>query len=185
MSTSSPTSSLTTIANAVKEAEAYFAQQTGPQPDSPATATMTEEDGLRCSITDGRFTIYTDMPTGIGGTATANSPGWHLRAALASCDATLLKIRAARLGVVLDFIQVRVEASSDGRGMLLDDNNISAGSSEMKTIFRVGSKTATPEQIQELVHWVEQHTPVGADIVQAVNLKSEIEIVDCSERVIE
>jgi uncharacterized OsmC-like protein len=115
------------------------------------------------------------MPATVGGSATANSPGWHLRAALASCDATLLAMRAARLGLQLDSIEVRVEASSDGRGMFLDDG-ISPGSSEMCLHFKIGAGSASSEQIEDLVHWVEQHSPVGSDILQAVRLRSEIEI---------
>jgi uncharacterized OsmC-like protein len=57
------------------------------------------------------------VPEAVGGNATAGSPGWLLRAAVASCDATLLTMRAARLGLNLESVEVRVEALSDGRGM--------------------------------------------------------------------
>jgi uncharacterized OsmC-like protein len=164
------------IGGAVAEVERYLQSQDdpGPQADVPATATI--EDGLRCRIEspDGSA-IYTDMPSSVGGGATANSPGWHLRAALASCDATLLAMRAARLGLLLDSIEVRVEASSDGRGMFLDDG-ISAGSSEMCLYFRIGAGNASAQQVEALVRWVEQHSPVGTDIMRAVNLRSELEI---------
>jgi len=116
------------------------------------------------------------MPTSVGGSATANSPGWHLRAALASCDATLLAMRAARLGLELDNIEVRVEASSDGRGMFLDEG-IAPGSDEMCVYFKIGANGVSQQQIKALVHWVEQHSPVGADIKRAVDVHSEI---DCA-----
>ena len=167
----------TEIGSAVESVEQTLKTQVdpGPQPDLPATAII--EDGLRCRIqaADGRA-IYTDMPTHVGGSATANSPGWHLRAALASCDATLLAMRAARVGVALDSIEVRVEASSDGRGMFLDEG-ISAGSSEMRIRFRIGAGDASRRQVEELVRWVEQHSPVASDITRAVDLRSEIEIL--------
>ena len=167
------------IRTAVEQAEAFFQKQTGPQPDTPATATI--ESGLRCRVEspDGRA-IYTDMPEGIGGTATANSPGWHFRAALASCDASLLAIRAARVGVQLDSIQVKVDGESDGRGMLLDEG-ISAGSSKICIVFKVSSKTATKKEIEDLIHWVEEHSPVGTDVSRAVNVNSEIEISESSD----
>jgi len=164
------------IGKAVAGVEAWLQSQQdpGPRADVPATATIA--DGLRCRIAapDGSA-IYTDMPENVGGSATANSPGWHLRAALASCDATLLAMRAARLGLQLDSIEVRVEASSDGRGMFLDDG-ISAGSGDMCLHFRIGAGNASAAQIEALVHWVEQHSPVGTDIQQAVRLRSEVEI---------
>ena len=97
---------------------------------------------------------------------------------MASCDATLLAIRAARVGIQLDSISVQVDSISDGRGMLLDDfPDISPGSAGMKLVFKVASKTATKEQIEELVKWVEKHSPVGTDVMTAVNVKTELEFV--------
>ena len=163
------------IQQAIEEVEQYLSNNSdpGPRPDVPATATI--EDGLKCRIEapDGSA-IYTDMPTSVGGYASASSPGWHLRAALASCDATLLAMRAARLGLQLDSIQVRVEASSDGRGMFLDEG-VSPGSEEMRLYFKISASTVPRAQIEALVHWVEQHSPVGADITRALDAPSELE----------
>ena len=165
------------IGKAVESAERYLQSQSdpGPRVDVPATAII--EDGLRCRIEapDGSA-IYTDMPKSIGGSATANSPGWHLRAALASCDATMIALRAARLGLQLDSIEVRVEATSDGRGMFLDDG-VLPGSPEMRLYFKIAAPDVSQEAIEDLVHWVEQHSPVGSDVSRAVDLHSEIEMV--------
>ena len=164
------------IARAIEAVEQYLRalSNPGPQADVPATATI--EDGLKCRIEapDGTA-IYTDMPKNVGGGASANSPGWHLRAALASCDATLLAMRAARLGLNLDSIEARVEATSDGRGMFLDEG-VLPGSPEMRLYFKIAANDASQESIQDLVHWVEQHSPVGSDVSRAVTLHSEIEI---------
>ena len=164
------------IGAAVADVEDFLRTQTAPGPcaDSPATAII--EDALRCRIAspDGRM-IYTDMPQSLGGGASADSPGWHLRAALASCDATLLAMRAARLGLQLDSIEVRVEASSDGRGMFLDED-IPAGSSEIRLYFKIGAGNASAAQIEDLVRWVERHSPVGSDVTRALELRSELEI---------
>jgi len=170
------------IGRAVAEVERYLQSQDDPRPQADIPATATIEAGLRCRIEspDGRA-IYTDMPGNVGGGATANSPGWHLRAALASCDATLLSLRAARIGLELDSVEVRVEASSDGRGMFLDDG-ISPGSSEMCLYFKIGAGNASAQQIEDLVRWVEQHSPVGTDIVRAVELSSQIEMVDSKQQ---
>src|SRR5210317_1600631 len=164
------------IRTALVEVETWYRDQAppGPQADVPATALI--EEGLRCRIAspDGRA-IHTDMPATVGGGASANSPGWHLRAALASCDATLLAMRAARLGLQLDSIEVRVEASSDGRGMFLDED-IPAGSSEIRLYFKIGAGNASAAQIEDLVRWVERHSPVGSDVTRALELRSELEI---------
>ena len=163
------------IQSAIVSVEEYFKNKTeaGPRADKRATAVI--EDGLRCRIqsSDGKA-VNTDMPASVGGTATANSPGWLSRAALASCDATLLAIRAARKGVELDSIEVSVDAMSDGRGMFLDEG-ISPGSTEVRIHFRIGAKDVSRAQLQELVDWVVEHSPVGTDIVQAVNVSVELE----------
>jgi uncharacterized OsmC-like protein len=165
------------IGKAVESAERYLQalSDPGPRADVPATAII--EDGLRCRIEspDGNV-IYTDMPKSIGGSATANSPGWHLRAALASCDATLLTMRAARLGLKLNSVEVRVEAISDGRGMFLDED-VLPGSPHMRLYFKIEAIDMSQEAIEALVHWVEQHSPVGSDVSRAVELRSEIEMV--------
>jgi uncharacterized OsmC-like protein len=164
------------IGLAVENTETHYRNQDdpGPREDMPATARI--EAGLRCRIeADDGGAIYTDMPVAVGGGASANSPGWHLRAALASCDATLLAMRAARLGLQLERIEVRVEASSDGRGMFLDEG-INPGSTDMRLLFRIGRGNASVEQVHELVHWVEEHSPVGNDVTRAVSVASEIEV---------
>ena len=162
------------IRNKILSLENYFMSKPdrGPKADVPARAVV--ERGLRCRVysPDGK-SITTDMSASLGGSASANSPGWLSRAAIASCDATLLAIRAAYLGIELDSIEVNVEATSDGRGMLLDEG-ILPGSAEIRVRFEVGSRKASPEQVRDLVDWVVAHSPVGADISRAVDLKVEI-----------
>ncbi len=169
--------SLTAIQKAIVSVEEYFRDNinTGPRADIRATAVM--EGGLRCHIQspDGK-SVHTDMPQAVGGTATASSPGWLSRAAIASCDATLLTMRAARKGIKLDTVEVSVDAKSDGRGMFLDEG-FSPGSSEVRIQFSVGANDVTREQLQELVDWVVAHSPVGTDIANAVDVSVELETV--------
>ena len=169
--------SLRDIHKAIVSVEEHYKDKidTGPRADIRATAVI--EDGLKCRIQspDG-MAVNTDMSESVGGTATANSPGWLSRAAIASCDATLLAMRAARQGIKLDTIEVNVDAMSDGRGMFLDEG-ISPGSSEVRIRFRVGAKDISLEQLQELVDWVVAHSPVGTDIARAVDVSVELEPV--------
>lgn len=160
------------IGKSIERVEKHLQSRTGPEPDICATAVV--EDGLRCCIQspDGKF-VYTDMPKSVGGTATSNSPGWLLRAAIASCDATLLAMRAARKGIDLDSIKVTVDAMSDGRGMFLDEG-ISPGSSEIRVLFDIRARNVSREKIQELVNWVIAHAPVGNDISHSVDMFYEL-----------
>ena len=165
------------IQTAIVSVEEYYQDriETGAKADIRATAVI--EGGLRCRIQspDGK-SVHTDMPESIGGSATANSPGWLSRAAIASCDATLLAMRAAREGIQLDTIEVSVDSMSDGRGMFLDEG-VSPGSAEIRIRFRVGAEDVSMEQLQELVDWVVKHSPVGTDIAQAVEVSVELDCI--------
>jgi uncharacterized OsmC-like protein len=110
----------------------------------------------------------------VGGNATAGSPGWLLRAAVASCDATLLTMRAARLGLNLESVEVRVEALSDGRGIFLDEG-VSPGSTQMRICFKIKAPGVSADEIQDLVQWVSEHAPVRNDFAQAVYVQIVIE----------
>jgi len=96
-----------------------------------------------------------------------------MRAAIASCDATLLAMRAARKGIELDSIKVRVDAKSDGRGMLLDEG-ISPKSSEVRVLFDIRAANVSRKEIQELADWVTAHAPVGNDVSQSVEMFYEL-----------
>src|SRR5436190_20658652 len=66
--------------------------------DSPATAVL--ESGLAVTVRGPQGTsMHTDMPKSVGGTDQSPSPGWLLRAAQASCLATLFAMRAAQEGL--------------------------------------------------------------------------------------
>ena len=152
------------IGKAVTRVEAHYRNDPDPGPtaDIPVTARM--EQGLRCRIEspDGNH-VYTDMPETVGGTATTGSPGWLMRSAIASCDATLLTMRAARLGIPLENVEVRVETCSDGRGMFLDED-ISPASTDMHIFFKISAPGVSRKTIESLVHWVTDHAPVGNEV---------------------
>jgi hypothetical protein len=66
----------------------------GPASDRPAVAVI--EEGLRGRVRGGDgWSIVTDMPAAVGGGGAAPTPGWLIRAALASCAATTIAMRAA------------------------------------------------------------------------------------------
>lgn len=94
--------------------------------NAPATARLTE--GLKCEVTGPHGErLSTDMPPAMGGAASGPNPGWLLRSALASCTATVIAMRAAKLGVTLEALEVTVESESDNRGLLGLDDAVSAG----------------------------------------------------------
>jgi uncharacterized OsmC-like protein len=142
----------------------------------PATARLTE--GLRCELS-GPYNerLVTDMAPAMGGTASGPNPGWLLRGAIASCTATVIAMRAAKLGVVLSNLEVSVETDSDLRGILGLDENVSAGHGPVRMKVTIGAPTASPEVLREIVTWADRHSPVTCTVRQAPQCSLEIRVV--------
>ena len=142
----------------------------------PYTATV--ENGLRCRVDGpGGQTIYTDMPPTLGGDASAPNPGWYLRAAIASCTATVIAMRAVRLGIDLTTLAVSVESEADSRGLLGLDDRISAGVTALRTHVRIGADAVDPDTLRELVVWGDAHSPVACTVRSTPVCSVDVEIV--------
>jgi len=142
--------------------------------NAPATARLNE--GLRFEVT-GPYNarIVTDMPPAMGGAATGPNPGWFLRAALASCTATAIAMRAAKLGITLESLELTVESESDSRG-LLGIGDVSAALGAVRTKVRIRGD-ATPEVLRDLAAWGDAHSPVGCTLRQSADCSLDVEIV--------
>ncbi|MCA1726388.1 MAG: OsmC family protein [Actinobacteria bacterium] len=126
--------------------------------DSLATATLVEGLRVRVEGPDGA-SVETDMPTSVGGSNTAQSPGWFFRASLASCVATLVAMRSAQEGVALSSLQVDVDSESDDRGILGMDPSVPAGPLSVSIRVRAESDAA-PERMRAIVESAVEHCPV-------------------------
>lgn len=143
--------------------------------DKAAVAVL--EGGLRCRTEGpGGALLFSDMPTAVGGGASAPTPGWLLRAALASCDASLIAMRAAQLGIALRQLEVAVDSRSDDRGVLGLDDAVPAGPLAVRVRVRLAADGATAEQLHALVEWAERHSPVSDALRRAVPCRTEVEI---------
>ena len=155
------------IADSVASATAYLAEHPAEARyrDAPATARL--HDGLVAEVSGpGGESLRTDMPAGIGGTATVPSPGWYLRAAAASCVASLIAIRAAATNVTTGPIEVTVDSESDDRGILGIDDDIPAGALSMHIVVAVGA--VRPEIARSLADWALRHCPVTDTVARPV-----------------
>ena len=137
--------------------------------DSPARAHL--RGGLVVDVTGpGGERLTTDMPTGVGGTASTASPGWLFRAAAASCVASLVAIRAASTGIELRGVDVEVDSESDDRGILGLDASIVAGALSMQIVVSIDAPDAEPAAVQALASWAVAHCPVADSVVRPVPL---------------
>src|SRR5438034_8701632 len=142
--------------------------------DSPATAIL--EDGLAVTVHGPQgLSIRTDMPKSVGGAEGSPSPGWLLRAAQASCLATLIAMRAAEQGLVPGRIEVVVDSESDDRGILGIDDSVPAGPRSSRSRVRIGGNGASPEQLAALVRWADAHCPVQDAVRRAVPCTVELD----------
>lgn len=141
--------------------------------DSAATATMV--DGLVTRVTGPNGeSLTTDMVPSVGGTASAPSPGWLLRAAEASCVATLITMRAAMLDVTLDTLEVTVDSVSDDRGLLGIDVSVPAGPLTGRVAIRIAAAGVDPELLDEIAHWGVEHCPVCDALERSVPITTEV-----------
>lgn len=167
--------SIDLIKQSLSQVAKHFAEhpQDALSQDKPAVAVL--ESGLRCRAEGPNgATLVSDMPTPIGGTGSAPSPGWLLRAALANCDATVIAMRAAQLGLVLSQLEVTVGSESDDRGLLGVSDAVPPGPLSVRVRVRIAAEGASAEQLRELVHWAEQHSPVSDAVRRAVPVATEI-----------
>lgn len=168
------------IRQAIENVTAFFADHPGKAHSNDKAAVAVVEEGLRCRAEGPNGAVLvSDMPKGIGGGGTAPTPGWFLRAALANCDATVIAMRAAQLGVVLTTLEVTVDSQSDDRGLLgIGGGDVLPGPLGMRVHVRIAAAADVPPgQLRELVGWAEAHSPVGDAIRRAVPFTTEIEVV--------
>jgi uncharacterized OsmC-like protein len=163
----------------IRKALAAAAGYLGEHPDearyTDSVATAVLESGLAVSVSgpDGA-SLRTDMPTSVGGGASAPSPGWLLRAAQASCVATLIAMRAAQEGVDLQGVEVTVDSESDDRGILGLDDAAPAGPLSTRAVVAIQAPSAPREQVEELVRWADAHCPVQDAVRRAVPVRVEV-----------
>jgi uncharacterized OsmC-like protein len=162
------------IRSAIEGASRHLAEhpEEAVAPDAPATAVRV--DGLRFRTEGPNGEVITDMARAVGGGASAPTPGWLLRAALASCDATTVALEAAREGVELTALEVTVDSDSDFRGLLGVGDPVDPGPLAVRVRIRLAAGNASEDQLRELARRAEARSPVRDAIERAVPMTTEI-----------
>jgi uncharacterized OsmC-like protein len=137
-------------------------------------AVAVREHGLRFRIAGPNGEVVTDMAASVGGGATAPTPGWLLRAALAACDASTVVLEAARAGIELTDLSVTVESESNSRGALGLDPSIPPGPLEVRVRIELAAANATPEELRELAERAEARSVIGDALARPVPVVTEI-----------
>ena len=143
--------------------------------DRPAIAVV---NGLRAEVTgEHGEKLVSDMPRSVGGGGSAPTPGWFLRAAMASCDATVIAMRAAREGIELTTLEVRVTSESDDRGFLGMHGSLPAGPLNARIEVKIAADGVPAEKLREIVDWADHYSPVTDAVRRAVATTVVVDVV--------
>jgi uncharacterized OsmC-like protein len=147
--------------------------------DSPALVRWDGELRARASLANGTE-IVTDMPREIGGAASGVTPGWLMRAALASCAVTRIAMLAAAEGLVLHTLEARATSRSDARGLLgvpdVDGSAVPAGPMDVQLHIRIGGDGVAPERLRALVAASAPLSPITCALQAPVAVDMQVEV---------
>jgi uncharacterized OsmC-like protein len=162
------------IRTAIERASDYLTEHPEGATASDSVARAVSEGGLRFRVEGPWSPVTSDMAESVGGAASAPTPGWLLRAALAACDATLVAMEAARDGIELTDLEVSVESESDFRGVLGVDPSVHAGPLSVRVLIRLTAADATEDQLRAIVERAESRSPVRDALVREVPMATEL-----------
>ena len=166
------------IRSAIEEASGKLSEHPEAALSTDAAAVAILEEGLRFHVEGPSGAVTTDMSKSVGGRATAPTPAWLQRAALASRDATLVAMEAARAGVELTDLRVTVDSDSDFRGVLGVDDSIPPGPTAVRVRIELAAANAGADQLRELVERAESRSPVRDAIAREVAMTTAIVTAD-------
>ena len=163
------------IRAAIEGASAYLSEHPDEARYTDSLATATVVDGLRIRVAGPTGeTLETDMPAAVGGGGAHPSPGWFLRAAVASCVASIATMRAAQLGLTGFTCEVDVDSESNDFGILGLDPSVPGGPLSMRIALRLAADSAGDQQLREVATWAVEHCPVSDAVGRAVPLEVEV-----------
>jgi len=169
------------IAAALQRAVTIFRQrpEAALHPDAPAAARW--EGGTRVAARHANGArVQTDMPSELGGSGDQVTPGWLLRAGLASCLATRIVMAAAAEGIELTDLEVSASSRSDARGMLgmadAAGGAVFPGPRDLELRVRIAGHAASAEDLRRLVERSHRVSPNSAAIESALPIALAIEV---------
>lgn len=165
------------IAQAIARVRDYFATHSDDARSTDSLAQARLIEGLRVRVEGPNgWTIDTDMATAVGGGGSAPSPGWLLRAAVASCDAVLIAMQAAEEGVGLRSLEADVTSESDDRG-LVGLGDVPAGPLSLTLTVRIAGEGTSEQELSALVERALRRSPVSDALKRSVPVQVVVQAV--------
>ena len=171
------------MAAALKRVEKVLRRspKTAIHADAPATARWDGGAKVTSSHADGT-TFVTDLPIEMGGDSSAVTPGWLLRAGLASCLTTRIAMAAATEGINLAGLEITASSRSDTRGLLemkdADGETVTAGPYDVQLHVRISAQSGIPaEYLRALVERCHRASPVSCAVQNSTPIELRIEVM--------
>jgi uncharacterized OsmC-like protein len=169
------------VSKAMQRVRAILARRPGAgvHADEPAIAHW--DKGMRVVARHANGTeLTTDMPVELGGSGDQVTPGWLLRAGLASCLATRIVMEAAAAGISIARLQVLARSTSDARGLLgmmdAGGNQISPAPHDVHLEVRISAPNVRRERLRALVEESFRCSPLSAALERAVPVGLHIDL---------
>jgi uncharacterized OsmC-like protein len=170
------------LAAALSRAESVLRRrpEMGLHDDAPATVRWTGGLSMAAHHPNGHQ-VQTNMPVELGGTGDQVSPGWLMRAGLAACAATCIRMLAARAGIELTHLEVRASSRSDTRAVLgmhePSGDPVCAAPRDVELFVHIAAPAVAEDRLRELVQQACASSPVPCAIQQpiAIDLRIDIE----------
>jgi len=131
--------------------------------------------GLEVDVSAGRHAFKVDEPEVLGGTDLGPNPVQLILGALGACQAITYQVWAAKLGIVLEGFEARVEGDLDLRGFFGIDDVTRPGFQAVR-VFVTIEGPEPPERYEELVQAVNAHCPVLDIVGNGVPVNVEVKV---------
>jgi len=171
------------IAAAIHRAESVLRKRPSAalHEDAPATSQWSGRMEVVTSHTNGTQ-LQTDMPPELGGGGSQVTPGWLMRAGLASCTATSIVMAAATENIELNTLEVVAGSTSDARGLLgvpdEQGTQVKASPLRVRVTVRIAAQGIPAERLRALVEDSDRRSPVACALRDALQVDLQIEVVD-------
>jgi uncharacterized OsmC-like protein len=173
------------VAHALRRVESVLQRrpEVGLHDDAPATSRWQSGTQAIASHANGTQ-IMSDMPSELGGGGAHVTPGWLLRAGVASCTTTCIAMHAALQGIALDSLEVEVGSRTDSRGLLgmadADGTPVLAGPCEMRLQVRIAARGVAAQTLRALVEHSYACSPMGCAMRESVPVDLRIDVIDAA-----
>ena len=127
---------------------------------------------LQGEVTAGRFSFRTDAARDAGGFGEHPRPMDYLLGALASCSQMWCLRWAAARQVRFAALSIAAESTFSWRGEYLEE--VDAGISELRVVYRAEGEALTPELMREMADTVAARCPVFATLRKAAPIREEL-----------